>query len=290
MKSGTKIWISAALLLTGGVALAYVLAGTPCGGDRQEMSWKRIYMDESRTGSEPVSADNVADAVGHFDGDVYVAPNGVRFTEGTAPAVAKLMYDVQPKMAYVKEVIGHSPEHLSRRGPESPLADMFVDELMRVVEKASGKKVHAGFVNFGGIRCDMPKGDVLLDDILSMFPFRNYACYVALKGSDLRAILERMARSGSLAAGGVRIVVKDRQLVSAVTADGKPIEDDKVYGVATISFLLNGGDDATIAKNALDLRTYDILMSDFMVDYVRRQTAEGKPVTYAVDGRVKVEE
>lgn len=288
MNAKSLIWISVGLLILSNAL--YFGERFLRGSEKESIVWNRTFMDESRTGSKPVTANNVAEALGHFDGDVYVAPNGVRYSDGSTPEVARLMLDAQPKMAYVKEVIGYSPERMTRRGPESALSNMFVDELMRVVEKSSGKKVDAGFVNFGGIRCDMPKGDVLLDDILSMFPFKNYSCYVAMKGSDLRAVLERMARSRSLAAGGVRLVIKDRQLVSATTADGKPIDDNKVYGIATISFLLNGGDGASLAKNALDVELYDVKMSDFMVDYVRRLTAEGKPVEYHVDGRIKVEE
>jgi 2',3'-cyclic-nucleotide 2'-phosphodiesterase (5'-nucleotidase family) len=44
---------------------------------------------------------------------------------------------------------------------------------MAKVERLAGKKVHVGVGNFGGIRIDMPKGDIILDDMLSMFPFKN---------------------------------------------------------------------------------------------------------------------
>ena len=57
--------------------------------------------------------------------------------------------------------------------PESALSNWFVDILMAKVEKLSGKKVDIGIANFGGIRVDMPQGDIILDDMLSMFPFKK---------------------------------------------------------------------------------------------------------------------
>jgi len=255
-----------------------------------DIRWTRMSMDQSRTGTRIITADNVTEALGRFDGKTYVAPNGRRFKEGTVTAsVARLMLDVQPKMAAVKEVIGYCPETMVREAPESALTDLYVDQLMLTAERLSGEKVDFGVANFGGVRTDLVKGDILLDDILSMFPFKNSVCYLKLYGRDIRALLEQFARTRRFQiVGGVRCVVKDGRLKS-VSIGGKPLEDNKVYGVAAISFVLNGGDDIFAAKNALDLRMYDVMMGDFMVDYIREQTAQGKPIVYQKDGRIVYE-
>ena len=83
----------------------------------------------------------------------------------SAAKVMKLVDAAQPAMARVKEVIGFSTEALSKGYPESPLSNWTVDTIMEKVEQLAGKKVHVGFANFGGIRVDMPQGDILLDDI-----------------------------------------------------------------------------------------------------------------------------
>ena len=145
-----------------------------------------------------------------------------------------------------------------------------------------------GFANFGGIRVDMPKGDVLLDDIMSMFPFKNKLCYLELKGSDIRVILEQMAREYWQVVGGVRCVAdKNGKLLSAEIG-GQPLDDDKVYGVTTVDFLLNGGDGYSIAKNALEVNVLDVYVIDVVLPYVKKLTAEGKPVEYKADGRVQI--
>ena len=111
---------------------------------------------------------------------------------------------------------------------------------------------------------------------------------MALKGKDLRAILEQMAATRIQVLGGVRIEVSGGRLVSA-TIDGQPLEDDSIYGVATISFLLNGGDNLFVARNAVEIIDFDDTdVIDVMLGYVKSETAAGREISYSTDGRVKI--
>ncbi len=244
-------------------------------------------MNGSRTGVQACTADDVAEKLGVYQDDVYSAPNGRVFRDGAIVDVAEVLLEAQPRMADLKQVIGYSTNEMVKGFPESALSNWFIDVLMADTEKRVGKKVSLGITNFGGIRVDMPEGDVLKDDIVSMFPFRNYLCYLELKGSDVRLLLERMAERGWQVVGGARCVVQDRKLVSA-ELDGKPLDDDKVYGVCTISYLLNGGDGLNIARNARKLvEMKDVMIIDVMLPHVEALTAAGEPIEYQTDGRIK---
>jgi hypothetical protein len=59
---------------------------------------------------------------------------------------------------------------------------------------------------------------------------------------------------------------------------GEPLQDDKVYGVATISFLLNGGDGLTLADGASNLQHYDIYVNEAILEHLATLNAEGKSV------------
>ena len=205
----------------------------------------------------------------------------------SAAKVMKLVEAAQPAMARVKEVIGYSTEAISKGYPESALSNWTVDTIMEKVESLAGKKVHVGFGNFGGIRVDMPQGDILLDDILSMFPFRNNLVYLELKGSTLRSIFEWMASTHVQPIGGVKVVIEKGKLES-LHIDGQPVDDEKVYGVATNSFLLNGGDGFHLGKDALVKVIYDDLVQDAMLESIRKTTAAGKAFEYKKDGRVVI--
>lgn len=267
-----------------------VLGLVCCLASAQKFSWERAVMDGSRTGVVASTADNVAEALGRMDGESsYCAPNGRVFRGGVTPKVASLLLAAQEQMAPVKQVIAHSTREMIRRGPECELSNWFVDALMAAAERLSGKKVSLGIVNFGGIRVDMPEGDVLLDDIMSMFPFKNNICYLELSGKDILALLQQLASSGWQPVGGARCRVRDGRLVSA-EIDGRPVEEDRYYGVATISFLLDGGDGIAVAKNSRNLRIFDEYILDVMLPYVRSLTAAGKPIEYSTDGRIVFED
>ena len=276
-------------------AVAAVLLAASCAdapqpqvsGARYGFDWTKHAMDGSRTGVTAVIGDAVEAALGKVSDGRYAAPNGKIFSKGSVPEVARLLLDVQPDMAYLKEVLGYSPRAMVKEGYESEHTNWTADAIMKGVEETVGEKVDMGFANYGGIRIDMPEGDVLLDDIVSMYPFRNYLVYVKLKGADIRALLEQMAATKMQAIGGVRVVMQDRQLVS-VEIGGEPLDDTKVYGLGTIDFLLDGGDGYFASRNAIELVKSDVQVKEWMIQYVRSLTAAGKNVESEIDGRVEV--
>jgi 2',3'-cyclic-nucleotide 2'-phosphodiesterase (5'-nucleotidase family) len=148
--------------------------------------------------------------------------------------------------------------------------------------------VDIGVVNFGGIRVDMPKGNVILDDMLSMFPFKNQLAYVEHSGKQIRNILESMAARRFQVLGGVRVVADDGKLISAEIG-GEPLQDDKIYGLATISFLLDGGDGLTLGHEARSVTIFEeVDVIDAILEHVHAETAAGRPIEYKTDGRVQI--
>lgn len=254
-------------------------------------SWESYPMDAHRTGVTVPTADNAGMALGSVDGDVYTAPNGRIFEGGATPAVAGLLLDVQPAMSRLKEVVAFAPQPMIKNYPESTLSNFVVDRLFADVAAAvgPGRRVDVAITNFGGIRVDIPEGDVLLDDIVSMLPFANYLSYVILRGSDLRAVFEYMAANRAQCISNARLVIKGRELVCAEVG-GQPLDDSRFYGVATIDFLLDGGDGYKLARNAAECIITDIRIGDAILADVKAMTARGEPLAWHTDGRVTVEE
>ena len=261
------------------LAAAAILAAASSYAQSPVISWSTDPIDGHRTGVTASTADNVEEAMGYVKGRTYYAPNGKKFRKGTVRKVASLMLGAQPAMADVKKVVGYSTRVMVRKKPECELYDWFIDELMRATADSTGKKIDIGISNRGGIRIDMPAGEILCDDIQSMFPFKNNLCYVALHGRDVRAILDQMAATSFQILGGVKVVAKNGKIVSA-TVNGEPLDDDKVYGVATINFLLDGGDGYSVGKNAVETIFCNGWLYDTMIAYVKGLTAAGKPVEF----------
>lgn len=266
-----------------------LLAVITISASAQEYDWRHVQMDGSRTGCISPSKDNVEEALGRFKGGKYIAPDGTVHRRNSATAkTARIVLAAQTKMARVKNVIAYSTEEMVVSYPESSLTNWFVDILMAKVEKLAGKKVDIGVVNFGGIRVDMPKGNVILDDMLSMFPFKNQLAYVEHSGKQIRNILESMAARRFQVLGGVRVVADDGKLISAEIG-GEPLQDDKIYGLATISFLLDGGDGLTLGHDARSVTIFEeVDVIDAILEHVHAETAAGRPIEYKTDGRVQI--
>lgn len=252
------------------------------------MTWEKSQINGRLTGVTAPSADNVPEALGTVAPDgTYTAPNGKVFTDGVTPAVASALIAAQPAMAEVKEVVAHSTRSMSAELPESELSNFIVDLLRSETERIVGRKADVAVINFGGIRTDMPEGDVLLDDIRSMFPFNNKLVWVELPGTALQRLMEEIAQYGPQCVSGVKMVIDDHKLES-VEVGGKPIDPKKKYGVATVDFLLDGGDNIHVGQGATKLIISDAINGQVIESYIRNLTAAGKPIEYQTDGRVIV--
>ena len=249
-------------------------------GYAQSYEWSCAKMDGNKTGCVAPDHENLPATLGLFleNGD-FRAPNGKVFKAGTSAAkVAAAVLAAQPKMQRVKTVIGYSEnEMVASKSRETALSNWFVEVITDKVAELSGKKIDVTICNHGGIRADMPKGNVILDDILSMFPFKNNVVYLEHKGSELRKLFETMAATYFQAIGGVEIVAEGGKL-KKVLIGGEPLDDNKTYSVATISFLLYGGDSLTLAKNAENLKEYDVQIVKAVLDYIEDLKAQGKNI------------
>ena len=107
------------------------LLAVACSGG-PSIQWQRIPMDGHRIGAVSVTAENMATALGHFEDETYVAPSGVRYgPDDAVTRAAAVLLEVQPKMAALKQVVGHSARVMmdDRDNPDLPLGNLVVDAL-----------------------------------------------------------------------------------------------------------------------------------------------------------------
>ncbi len=259
-------------------------------GCKQGFTWQKYAMDGHRTGVSAPSADNVPQALGTIEADgSYVSPSGKVFKDGATPAVAAALIGAQPAMARVKEVVAFSTRFMKKAAPESELSNFVVDLLREQTERLTGMHTEVAVANFGGIRVDMPEGDVLLDDIRSMFPFNNKVVWVELNGEALLRLMNEIAEFGPQCISGARMVISGGKLES-VEVGGKPIDPKKKYGVGTVDFLLDGGDNLHVGQGASKVIDTGVIIGDVVENYVRSLTAAGKAIEYQTDGRVIVKQ
>ena len=193
----------------------------------------------------------------------------------------------QKLMQSVKRVVGYSPRALYRNNIESELSDMLTDRMLLAARRAfPGERVDVAIGNFGGIRCDLPQGEVTADDFISMFPFHSPLVLVKVKGSRLAEIFDSLASENLQPFSGATIVAR-KGVAEIVKVSGREIDPEEVYGIASVDFLLYGGDNLFLAKDALEILVADdIEVIDFIMEYVDSLGKAGAPITYRRDSRM----
>lgn len=209
------------------------------------------------------------------------------FDRGTDYTVTKIIEKYDPLVAPLQEIIGYSEDEYSSRYPESPLSNFAADALRECAAELSGGEVDVALTNFGGIRSSLPKGAVRVYDIFSIFPFNNHIVWFDVKGSDLRGVFERMAYSGrGQAWSNIELVVEGKKIIKLNVA-GAPLDDNRVYRMATINFLMDGGDGLSLSKVAQNVESSGVYLRDAFVGYIKGKTAKGETLKLSCDGRVK---
>ncbi len=197
--------------------------------------------------------------------------------------------EVNEKMS---PVVGATAHPMRALKPESDLSNLLADILVW-----GGKQFNEtpdfGVYNMGGIRASLPEGTVTYGDVLNVAPFENHICFLTLTGEKTLQLLREMAaRHGEGVSRGVRMTIARNGELKAVTLDGKAIDPQKSYRVATLDYLAQGNDGLKAFKSKTNVVSPSDEANDVrhvIVKYFKEMQAQGKAVDAKVEGRVSVE-
>ena len=136
--------------------------------------------------------------------------------------------------------------------------------------------VDMAIMNVGGIRHPMPKGPVTEGQILSTYPFSNNLVIMAIKGVDIiEALKVSASKGGEAVSENVRVVTDPTGTLRRVVIDGKEMDPDKEYIVATINYVAEGNDDLVTLANNKRLWEDDKEISVPILKWIKRQQQLG---------------
>ena len=224
--------------------------------------------------------------VTHIKGDILLIDSGLdamqdsTYLSELAPIKANL--EVQ-----LGAPIGYAPKALEVYKPECPMLNWASDALLAIARDLSQKPVDVAVVNIGGMRCEWAAGDITFRHVFELMPFDNMLVVLTLKGSDLQQLCEIFAYSGGQGIAGMRIKAigdKVMQQEALVTINGKPLEMDKTYTVATSDYLSQGNDGMLPLKNHIHCWNSQEKIRDLYIEYIKQV----KVVQAKVDGRMTI--
>lgn len=194
------------------------------------------------------------------------------------PTVAALVREAVEAVApRVQQQIVIAEERFPRSGDQYALGNLIAD-----AQRAAGKG-DVGVMNNGGIRAELRQGVVRWGDLHEIAPFANRLVAITVRGDALRAYFERLVGAARInvhlsgatlefdpsAPGGSR-------LRRVTMADGRPLNDRRMYRVVMSDFMASGGDGAGLAGTAAP-EELGIIDLDALVAHLRN-APEGRLV------------
>lgn len=216
--------------------------------------------------------------------------------------VEEMLEPILEKTAKIKaEVIATAARRIETdRYAESAMGNLVADAL----RAATGADF--ALTNNGGIRAGFESGKIIYGDVFRTLPFDNGVVVLNVSGKELLTFL-RVALSGSrgfASLSGLKVRLIDRQydapssdldgnhrieafetnrIIEVLTEEGEEIEPKHLYKLATVDFLVIGGDD--VGKFMQQVPTerqvhHDFLLREAVMQHLRKLASTG-PVNSA---------
>ncbi len=184
--------------------------------------------------------------------------------------------------------IGTTAHELPASSPE--LLNYFTDFIYDSGSEIA-PKVDLAIANKGGLRSGIPAGKFSKGQIINMLPFANYVTVLDVNGSDLAEVFDVMANThgnGVSRNVSAEYVVSDDGAKSRnVLINGKPIDPEQTYRVATIDYLAKGGDYMTGLTRGNVVVTKKVPVFEDLVEYITTGKGAGRELGGDTEARWK---
>ncbi|MCR4423770.1 MAG: bifunctional UDP-sugar hydrolase/5'-nucleotidase [candidate division WOR-3 bacterium] len=181
------------------------------------------------------------------------------------------------------EVLGYCKRELTRGGfIETPAGNLITDAMRERFN--TDIAIH----NSAGIRANIPAGPVTYRHVYQVDVFGNTVVTGKWTGKQVKEMLE-VSVNGHHAifqVSGVKMRYTKKkpigERVVSVLVNGEPLDSNRVYTVATNSYLAAGSGDYRIFAEGQDIEDSYLPLRDVIADYIRRHS----PVDAQIEGRI----
>lgn len=216
----------------------------------------------------------------------------------SAPASVSLVALLQPFADSVNksmnDVIGVAGITLEKKQPEGLLGNFIADAMLAKAREKYPQPVDFAVMNSGGIRLTtIPAGNITRGKIFELSPFDNVIVILKITGLQLQAFLDhiadrmerdRAADKGAWPVAGMSFQIKNYKAVN-VKIGGISMDDTITYSMATLDYVANGGDDASMLRKIAQInRGY--IFRDAILEYISGITKSGKKISGYLENRV----
>lgn len=217
--------------------------------------------------------------------------------ENISHADSAVLYLIAPYKtaleADMQKIIGISTTDLVKGKPESPLTNYLSDILLAegslyASTHLQASTVDLAYLNYGGIRNGLPKGEITIHNLFELMPFENELVLIQIRGSYLLEFASCIAANEGDCVAGIKLGIKEKK-TNRVEINGMPVNPNKLYWMATSDYVAQGGDNMSMFLNREKYIQTGIKIRDCLIDHIRKEYQEGKTISPQSDGRIHYE-
>ncbi len=189
--------------------------------------------------------------------------------------------------AEMNTVLGVAARTLEHKKPEGTLGNWMADLFYEQMSEYTKGNIDFASMNYGGIRIPtLQAGEVTRGKIFELMPFDNMLVIVHADAAAVQQFADKIAKSNGIPVSKqFQLDIKDGKAQN-VRINGQPLQEGKIYKIGLSDYVANGGDDCTFFIDKKQ-EALGVFMRDAIIEYVKKQTAQGKKLDAQTDGRVK---
>lgn len=178
-------------------------------------------------------------------------------------AIIKKSLDKHPELTKPVGTTDGSVLRTDAYNNEAPLGNLIADAMRQADFGDQAGKADFAFMNPGGIRADLPKGDVTFADLAKIQPFGNTLVKLELTGAQVKTLLQQQwgtnadgtPNTKTLQIAGLKYTADfSKPVAERVTSlsleDGTPVDPNKSYTAVVNNFMAAGGDNYKVLLDA----------------------------------------
>jgi 2',3'-cyclic-nucleotide 2'-phosphodiesterase (5'-nucleotidase family) len=177
----------------------------------------------------------------------------------------------------LSEVLAYNPTTLDKKAIGkwqtnigNLMADISLQRGNLVFNKREGKNIDICLLNYGGIRSILPQGNLTMKNAYQVMPFENSLYIVAMRGTQIIEMCNFIIGDKKAhPISGIQFMIGKDNLPKNILIEGHPLENDKLYFVATNDYLMNGGDNMNFFKTNEGTFDMDYKLRNILIDYLK---------------------
>ncbi|MCU1376695.1 MAG: 5-nucleotidase [Actinomycetia bacterium] len=194
--------------------------------------------------------------------------------------------------AIMNEVLVVSDSALTKELPEGSLGNFVADAVLKktndVYRPADKKQADVCLLNNGGLRAQLPKGNITRGNAFELMPFENSIVILTITGERLQQLFQFLVDNNGAPFAGAVVKSKGKK-ITTLKVGGNDIDSAKNYKVVTSDYLAAGGDKYDFFKNPVTIDTLNYKLRDAIIDYMKEENKKGNTIKSRKDGRIKYE-